>query len=152
MSRLIKLSFVLFVLSGCAYEPVLLKKNYNFYFTKVESEGEKEINKVIKQTFTENTKIESINNFEIFFSSKLNKDIVASNKKGDPTIYKINISLNYKLKNDNAIIFENEILKQVTFNNIDDKFELLKYEENIVKNLSKKFAEDILISVATLSK
>ncbi len=152
MSRLIKLFFVLFVLSGCAYEPVLLKKNYNFYFTKVESEGEKEINKVIKQTFTENTKIESINNFEIFFSSKLNKDIVASNKKGDPTIYKINISLNYKLKNDNAIIFENEILKQVTFNNIDDKFELLKYEENIVENLSKRFAEDILISVATLTK
>ena len=152
MSRLIKLFFVLFVLSGCAYEPVLLKKNYNFYFTKVESEGEKEFNKVIKQTFTENTKIESINNFEIFFSSKLNKDIVASNKKGDPTIYKINISLNYKLKNDNAIIFENEILKQVTFNNIDDKFELLKYEENIVENLSKRFAEDILISVATLTK
>jgi len=152
MSRLIKLFFVLFVLSGCAYEPVLLKKNYNFYFTKVESEGEKEINKVIKQTFTENTKIESINNFEIFFSSKLNKDIVASNKKGDPTIYKINISLNYKLKNDNAIIFENEILKQVTFNNIDDKFELLKYEENIVENLSKRFAEDILVSVATLTK
>ena len=152
MSRLIKLFFVLFVFSGCAYEPVLLKKNYNFYFTKVESEGEKEINKVIKQTFTENTKIESTNNFEIFFSSKLNKDIVASNKKGDPTIYKINISLNYKLKNDNAIIFENEILKQVTFNNIDDKFELLKYEENIVENLSKRFAEDILISVATLTK
>ena len=152
MSRLIKLFFALFVLSGCAYEPVLIKKNYNVYFTKVESEGEKEINKVIKQTFTENTKIESTNNFEIFFSSKLNKDIVASNKKGDPTIYKINISLNYKLKNDNAIIFENEILKQVTFNNIDDKFELLKYEENIVENLSKRFAEDILISVATLTK
>ena len=152
MSRLIKLFFALFVLSGCAYEPVLLKKNYNFYFTKVESEGEKEINKVIKQTFTENTKIESTNNFEIFFSSKLNKDIVASNKKGDPTIYKINISLNYKLKKDDSTIFENEILKQATFNNIDDKFELLKYEENIVENLSKRFAEDILISVATLTK
>ena len=152
MSRLIKLFFVLFVLSGCAYEPVLLKKNYNFYFTEVEAEGEKEINEVIKQTFTENTKIESINNYQIFFSSKLNKNIVASNKRGDPKIYKINISLNYKLKRDNSIIFENEILKQVTFNNIDDKFELLKYEENIVENLSKRFAEDILISVATLTK
>ena len=152
MSRLIKLFFALFVLSGCAYEPVLIKKNYNFYFTEMESEGQKEINKVIKQTFTENTKKESVNNYQIFFSSKLSKDIVASNKKGDPTIYKINISLNYKLKNDNAIIFENEILKQVTFNNIDDKFELLKYEENIVENLSKRFAEDILVSVATLTK
>ena len=152
MSRLIKLFFVLFVLSGCAYEPVLPNKNYNFYFTEVEAEGEKEINEVIKQTFTENTKIESINNYQIFFSSKLNKNIVASNKRGDPKIYKINISLNYKLKSDNSIIFENEILKQVTFNNIDDKFELLKYEENIVENLSKRFAEDILISVATLTK
>ena len=152
MSRLIKLFFALFVLSGCAYEPVLIKKNYNFYFTEMESEGQKEINKVIKQTFTENTKKGSVNNYQIFFSSKLNKDIVASTKKGDPKIYKINISLNYKLKKDDSTIFENEILKQATFNNIDDKFELLKYEENIVKNLSKKFAEDILISVATLSK
>ena len=152
MSRLIKLFFALFVLSGCAYEPVLIKKNYNFYFTEMESEAQKEINKVIKQTFTENTKKESVNNYQIFFSSKLSKDIVASTKKGDPKIYKINISLNYKLKKDGSTIFENEILKLATFNNIDDKFELLKYEENIVKNLSKKFAEDILISVATLSK
>ena len=152
MSRLIKLFFALFMLTGCAYEPVLLKKNYNFYFTEVESEGEKEINKVIKQTFNENTKVESVNNYQIIFSSKLNKDIIASTKKGDPKIYKINIILNYKLKKDDSIIFQNEILKQATFNNIDDKFELLKYEENIVENLSKKFAEDILISVATLTK
>ena len=152
MSRLIKLFFALFMLTGCAYEPVLLKKNYNFYFTEVESEGEKEINKVIKQTFNENTKVESVNNYQIIFSSKLNKDIIASTKKGDPKIYKINISLNYKLKKDDSIIFQNEILKQATFNNIDDKFELLKYEENIIENLSKKFAEDILISVATLTK
>ena len=152
MSRLIKLFFALFMLTGCAYEPVLLKKNYNFYFTEVESEGEKEINKVIKQTFNENTKVESVNNYQIIFSSKLNKDIIASTKKGDPKIYKINISLNYKLKKDDSIIFQNEILKQATFNNIDDKFELLKYEENIVENLSKRFAEDILISVATLTK
>ena len=77
MSRLIKLFFALFMLTGCAYEPVLLKKNYNFYFTEVESEGEKEINKVIKQTFNENTKVESVNNYQIIFSSKLNKDIIA---------------------------------------------------------------------------
>ena len=77
---------------------------------------------------------------------------MASNKKGDPTIYKITINLNYNLKKDNNIIFENEILKQSTFNNIDDKFELLKYEENIVENLSEKIAEDILISIVSLTK
>ena len=43
-------------------------------------------------------------------------------------------------------------MKQSTFNNIDDKFELLKYEENIIENLSEKIAEDILISMASLTK
>ena len=46
----------------------------------------------------------------------------------------------------------NEILKQATYNNIDDKFELLTYEENVIDNLSERFADDILLSIATLAK
>ena len=152
MNRLLKIFFTFLMLSGCAYEPVLLKKNYDFYFTDINSEGEKQINQIIEQNLTENTNIESINNYQIIFESFLNKDIVASNKKGDPTIYKININLNYNLKKDNKIIFENEISKQSTYNNIDDKFELSKYEEKIIDNLSQSFAEDVLISIATLTK
>ena len=152
MNRLIKIFFTFLILSGCAYEPVLLKKNYDFYFKDIKSEGEKQINQIIKQNLTENTNIESINNYQIFFETTLKKDIVASNKKGDPTIYRISINLNYNLKKDNKIIFENEILKQSTFNNIDDKFELSKYEEKIIDNLSQRFAEDVLISIATLTK
>ena len=152
MSRLVKLFIAFFLLSSCAYEPVLLKKNYDFYFSEIETEGERKVNKIIKQNINQNTKKESINNYQIFFSSEQKKDIIASNKKGDPTIYKISISLNYNIKKDNSVIFDNQILKQSTFNNIDDKFELLKYEEKIVESLSKKFAEDILFSVATLAK
>ena len=152
MNRLVKIFFAFLMLSGCAYEPVLLKKNYDFYFKDIKSEGEKQINQIIKQNLTENTNIESINNYQIFFETTLKKDIVASNKKGDPTIYNISINLNYNLKKDNKIIFENEILKQSTFNNIDDKFELSKYEEKIIDNLSQRFAEDVLISIATLTK
>ena len=152
MNKLLKIFFTFFILSGCAYKPLLINENYDFYFVEVESEGEKKINKIIKQRFEERTNIDSVKYYQIFFASKLNKDIVASNKKGDPTIYKITINLNYNLKKDNKIIFENEILKQSTFNNIDDKFELLKYEENIVENLSEKIAEDILISIVSLTK
>ena len=152
MNKLLKIFFALFVLNGCAYDPLLIKKNYDFYFVEIKSEGEKKINRIIKQRLNEKTNIESGKNYQIFFVSKLKKDIVASNKKGDPTIYKISINLNYNLKKDNNIVFKNEILKQSTFNNIDDKFELLKYEENIIENLSEKIAEDILISMASLTK
>ena len=69
--------------------------------------------------------------------------IISSNKKGDPTIYKITVKLKYNIEEDEKIILRNEIIKQTTYNNIDDKFELLKKEDNMTKNLSEKFAEEI---------
>ncbi len=152
MYKLLKILFAIFILSGCAYEPVLLKKNYDFYFTQITSEGESKINKIIIENFKENTKISSNKKYQIFFSSKKNKKVIASNKKGDPQIYKIDIILAYNVLKNDVSILNNEILKQATYDNIDDKFELLKYEESIIKNLSKRFADDILISIEILKE
>ncbi len=152
MYKLLKILFAIFILSGCAYEPVLLKKNYDFYFTQITSEGESKINKIIIENFKENTKISSVKKYQIFFSSKKNKKVIASNKKGDPQIYKIDIILAYNVLKNDVSILNNEILKQATYDNIDDKFELLKYEESIIKNLSKRFADDILISIEILKE
>ena len=80
------------------------------------------------------------------------KKTISSNKKGDPAIYKINITLNYNLKKDGKILINNEIVKHATYNNIDDKFELLKFEENVLINLSEKLSQDILISTTSLLK
>ena len=55
-------------------------------------------------------------------------------------------------KEENIYILKNDILKQATYNNINDKFELLKYEENIIQNLSRRIADDILVSVTTLAR
>ena len=60
--------------------------------------------------------------------------------------------MSYSLIKGNKIIFSDTVQKVVTYNNIDDKFELLNKEQNMVKNLSEKFAEDILISITTLLK
>ena len=152
MYKLLKILFAIFIVSGCAYEPVLLKKNYDFYFTQITSEGESKINKIIIENFKENTKISSVKKYQIFFSSKKNKKVIASNKKGDPQIYKIDIILAYNVLKNDVSILNNEILKQATYDNIDDKFELLKYEESIIKNLSKRFADDILISIEILKE
>ena len=67
-------------------------------------------------------------------------------------IFKITVNLDYKLfKNDEAFL-ENQISKEIIYNNINDKFELLKYEENLIKNLSEKFADDILVLITTSLK
>ena len=144
MIRLVNLIFLILLLSGCAYEPILLKKNYDFNFVEINSNGEPKINEIITNRLANNTKISSDTDYKIFFQSVKDKKVISSNKKGDPTIYKITVKLKYKIMQNDKAIIENEIIKQTTYNNIDDKFELLKKEENMIKNLSEKFADDIL--------
>ena len=56
------------------------------------------------------------------------------------------------MRENDQIVLSNEIFKQSTYNNIKDKFELLEYEENIIKNLSEKLSDDILISIKSSIK
>lgn len=152
MIKVVKVVFLLLLLSGCAYEPILLKNNYDFNFIDINSSGNQEINRIVKNKLLLNTKKKSSTKIKISFQSKKDKTIISSNKKGDPIIYKITIKLKYNIEENEKIILRNEITKQTTYNNIDDKFELLKKEENMTKNLSEKVAEDILISITTLLK
>ena len=124
------------IIIGCSYEPIFTNKNYDFRFISINSKCENKINKIIKNILNERSKINSERTYDIIFTSENFKEIVSSNEKGDPTIFKIEIMVEYKIIKNSKIILFNEIRKQVTYNNINDKFELMKYEENIIKNLS----------------
>tara|TARA_B100000963_G_scaffold306026_1_gene280501 strand:- start:850 stop:1308 length:459 start_codon:yes stop_codon:yes gene_type:complete len=152
MNKIIRIFILIFLFSGCAYEPMLIKKDYGFSFDNIETEGNLVINEIMKNYLLERTDNKNPKKFDLYILSKKNKETVSSNKKGDPTIYKLNIIVDYNLKQNGKTIFKNKTLKQTTYNNINDKFELLKYEENIVKNLSERFVDDILISALSLEK
>ena len=152
MIKVFKLILLLLLSTGCSYEPILIKNNYNYNFVEINSSGNQEINRIINNKLLLSTKKKTKTNYKIFFQSEKEKKIISSDKKGDPTIYKIIAKLKYNIEQSDKIILKNEITKQTTYNNIDDKFELLNKEQNMVKNLSEKFAEDILISITTLLK
>ena len=57
------------------------------------------------------------------------------------------INTDFKISKDGKSLFKNKISKQSTYNNIDDKFELDKYEEKILENLSKNISSEILNAV-----
>ena len=152
MIKVIVTSLLVLFLNGCSYEPILLKKNYQFDLVEINAEGEKKINEIIKNRLSESAKKNSDTKLKIFILSEKKREIVSSNREGDPTIFKIIVKLRYSIKENNQIILSNEILKQSTYNNIKDKFELLEYEENIIKNLSEKLSDDILISIQSSIK
>ena len=150
MNKIAKVILIFLMLSGCGYQPILLDQKYNFQFVNIIAQGDNNINKIIKDNLT-NRKNNASQIFDINFISKREKETISSNAKG-PKVYKMKVFVNYQVKEKNEVILSKSISKQTTYNNIDDKFELLKYEENILKDLSNSLSSEILISIATTDK
>ena len=145
MNKFLLLIVSIFILSACSYEPILLKKNYDFEFNKIEFSGDKTVNEIIKNRIS---RVSSGNKkYNIYYSSKIEKSVVSSNEKGDPTIFNLNIDLEYEITDEDKVIIKNKISKQSTYNDIKDKFELSNYEINSIKSLAKKIGDEIMMSL-----
>ncbi len=150
MNNFFKFLTIIFLLQSCAYEPVYLNKNYNFKFLEITSEGDVKINNAIKNYLKNNTN--GSENYNLYFKSLKRKEIVTSDTKGDPKIYKLIINLQYQVNHNGEKIIEDQIIKQTTYNSIKDKYELSQYENNLIKNLSDNISEDMLFAIKSLNK
>ena len=150
MNKVIKILILLFTLQGCSFEPILINKNFDFRFENINSSGDEKINEIIKNNLLSRTN--GNKNYKINLNSEKNIQIVSSDSKGDPKIYKLQIKVDYNVLLDEKNVYENTVTKQATYNNITDKYELLQYENNITKSLSKNIAEELLFSIKTLGQ
>ena len=150
MNKIILIFIALFIISGCSYKPILVDKKNDITFENISSENKSKIDIILKKNLLERSSNTNKNSYDLYFSTKDEKEIVSSNENGDPTVFKIKIVTNYSLIQNDKIIFTNKIVKQVNYNNINDKFELLKYEESILDNLLRNISLEILTSITNL--
>ena len=150
MNKFFQITALIIILTSCAYEPILLNKKYDFYFSNIITNGNNEVNKIIKNSLLNRGNATSNQKYDLYIESEKEKEIISSNSKGDPTVYKVNVYVKYKLEKNGKNIYGDTITRQATYNNINDKFELLQYEENIIKNLSQNISSDILVSITAL--
>lgn len=150
MNKLFKFIILILILQACSYEPIYLNKNYNFQFSNINLLGDEQINKKIKNFLIYNANGDKSYGINLKTSKK--REIVTSDSKGDPKIYKIIINLKYQIYQNEKEIKQDQIYKQVTYKSIKDKFELSQYENNILKNLSDNISKEILLAVKILSQ
>ncbi len=150
MIKILKFSIIFFLLISCSYEPILLNKKFDFEFIDIKYDGEKNINKIIESNLIRQSS--GVKKYKLNYSTKKFREILSSDTKGDPSIYKLNVNVKYELKENELIVLKNEISRQSIYNNINDKFELSKLEESILKNLSKNISDEILISISSIKK
>ena len=144
------LLFLLFLLTNCAYEPVLKNKNYQFSINIVKINGDKNINSIISKNI-KNLK-EKEKKYDLTLTSNQEKIIISKNSKGDPSIFELQININYVVKENGKTLIENNINRKTTYNNITDKFELESYEKTIIQNLSSAISDDIMLSISHINE
>ena len=139
--------FLLF-LTSCGYQPLYSGKNTSdFLFKKILLEGDKNINRRIISTLSFK---EVPNNFdydELIIIS--NKKIIetSKNSKGQVTSYRTEINLEFKIVNNNEIMKQKNFSKDFSYNNLDNKFDLTSYQDDVENNLVNKIIEELIIFV-----
>ena len=142
------LVFCFFLVTNCGFQPILIKSNYNFSIDVESSLGSERVNNQIKNS------LKNLNgsiNYKISIISNEQTNTISKDSKGDPSILEIVLNLNYKVKKDNKILLNKNLVQRSTYNNISDKFELRKSEEILIENLTENFVQEIISSVSNLN-
>ena len=151
--KLIKtIVFLLFFgLGSCSYKPIFLEKNYNFGIKEVFLDGDKDINRTIKNQlkFIKNENKDK-KSYTISLNSSKNREIVSKDSKGDPVKFELIILVEYEIINNNKILLDNKIEKKSIYNNETDQFELEQTEDIILQNLSESIGDNIISSIINL--
>jgi len=144
------LLFFLLLLSSCAYEPILNKKNYGFSINIDKINGDQKINSIIIKNFNNLKGKEK--KYDLTISSTKEKNIISKDSKGDPSIFELLINVNYSVGKDGKTLIVNKINRKTTYNNITDKFELENYEKNIINHLSRSISDKIINSISEIQE
>ena len=144
---------LLLLLSSCGYEAIHSKKNsinYSFSISELNFIGDRKVNLKIKERLNNYTQNKKDKDFTLKVSSTLEKIILAKNVAGDATTFKNTISINVEVLMDNKLKDNFIIIESFNYNNISNKFDLKKYEEDIKNNLAETATDKLIFKLSNI--
>ena len=148
IKKILFLFFIIIFFNNCGYTPIYSKKSQSFEIVETEYFGEKKVNNILSnklKIYKKNP--EAIKKFNIFINSKTTKATITKDKKGNPTQFSMGISITLKINNE----IEKTFLENSTYNNSEDKFDLRKYEDNLIQNMTETIFSEMILFLQTNS-
>ena len=144
------LFIILLLFNQCDYKPIYSQNNQNFGIKIIEF-NENRSNKILA-TRLKNYSYKKNNLFlyELKLLTSENKLILSKDTKGDPLILGLKINLKIEVYEKNKLITKKEYNEQFNYQNLNKKFELNSYENEIRNNIYNKMMSKILIDLANL--
>ena len=146
MTKKITLLLVIFLIWGCGYQPIYLKKNNSEQKIKtITLNGDQKINKIIINSLGIKEDRNLPTEYSLILKSLKKIDIISKDKSGNPTVYKTSIIVDFSLTEKERIIKQKKFDSSFTYNATDNKFNLSQYQKNIESNLINEISEKISI-------
>ena len=147
-------TFLLFLfLSSCGYEAIYSKKNsknYNFFISKLNFAGDRDINLRMKERLNNFTFNEKNKNFALKISNSSTKEIVAKNTLGDAVTFKNTIATNIEVSMNGEFKNSFVIVESFTYNNNSNRFNLKRYEKEIKNNLAETITDKLILKLSNI--
>ena len=144
---------LLLLLSSCGYEAIYSKKNsvnYSFSVSELNFVGDKTVNLKIKEKLNNYAQAKKDKDFILRISSTSEKITLAKNTAGDATSFKNSVSINVEVLMNNKFKSNFIILESFNYNNISNKFNLKKYEEEIKNNLAETASDKLIFKLSNI--
>ena len=144
---------LLFLLSSCGYEAIHSKKNsanYSFSVSELNYVGDRTINLKIKQKLNNYAQDKKDKDFILKITSTSKKIVIAKNTTGDSTFFKITITIDVDILMNHKFKSNFMISESFNYNNISNKFNLRKYEEEIKNNLAETASDKLIFKLSNI--
>ena len=150
MKNIAILTFLLF-LSHCGYSSIYKnQQSLDFQFNIIKTEGDYEMNNLIKNEIKLYTNTDSQKIYNIKINTDYTKEVLTKNSSGVITDYNLTttseVSINLK---DQTKIFEFE--ESINIKNQSDTFEQNIYEKNIKRNFASSIREKLISTIMSLN-
>jgi len=144
---------LLLLLSSCGYEAIYSKKNsinYSFSVSDLSFVGDRIVNLKIKEKLNNYAQAKKDKDFILRISSTSEKITLAKNTAGDATSFKNSVSINVEVLMNNKFKSNFIILESFNYNNISNKFNLKKYEDEIKNNLAETASDKLIFKLSNI--
>ena len=148
----LKYLFIFFFFLSCGYAPIYQSdQDSNIKLDIINYSGDKKLGRSIIQGIERFKNNKSENVYDLNFVSSKKESIASKDRKGNISTYKLLIEIDFDLKSKQTNkVFSKKFSKEMTYNSMNNKFELSQYKLNLEKNMLSQILQDINIFLGVI--
>ena len=153
MFKKIIIPILLLFLSSCGYEAMHSKKNivnYDFFISELTTNGNRDVNIKIREKLINYILNKQGKDLILKISSDAEKVVVAKDNAGDPTSFKYTVVIETEVMLEKKLVKSLKIMESFNYNNISNRFDLKRYEREIINTLTITATEKLIYKLSNI--